>query len=282
MKKVVFLLAVVFSTLVSVAQQTEAYGPFYGLNVYGYKSNLFNSDDFRADSFQTYSMTMSFAGSFEYGYLYDNGFAVSGGLQWGTCNQNYKGADQEYLYKLTANTKTSYLKIPLTFSHQTRNGKKFKFIYSVGFFYSLNTGYSDKIVLDYNDPNVADYETTISKKTISTKNTKDTFKTSYALDYKQYKTHGLGALAGLGFSYRLKERMEFITQLKGEFQFTDAENSDEILYTPTGSTPGNPLLRRTYGNYAKYMSNNQAYKRAATHPFNLGLSLGLRFYVFSF
>jgi hypothetical protein len=283
MKKVSILFFILVATFAAQAQQTEAYGPYYGVNIFVNKSNLFNSDDLRTDSFQKYKMTPSVSGSVEYGYLYDNGFSVSLGLQWGTANQKYTGEDIYLPYKMTATTKSSYLKIPLLFNHQTRNDKKFKFMYTLGFFYSLNTGYSDKIVLDYIDPNSADFETNITKKGIETTNTKDTNKTSYTFDQSVVRSSGLGAIVGAGISYRLKERTEFTMQIKSEFQFNNSENSDEILFTPTGSTTGNPLLHRVYGNYAKYMNvNNTNYGRATTHPFNVGITLGLRFYVFTF
>lgn len=267
---------------VSKAQQTEAYGPFINLNVYGYKSNLFNSDDFRADSFQTYSMTPGFAGSIERGYLFENGFSYALGFQFGTNNQKYQGAHTSYPYKMTATSKSSFIKLPLTFAYQSRNDKKLKFMYSVGFYYSLNTGYTDEIVLDYIDPTAADYTTKITKKDMVTTNSKDTTKTSYAFDKKPVKSHGLGVLGGAGLSYRLKPRTELMVQVKTEFQFTNTESNEEILLTPKGSTPGSPELKHVYGNYAKYMTQPGFYRRAATHPFNLGLTIGLRCYLFTF
>lgn len=282
MKKVILGLTFLIASYSAFSQQTEAYGPFINFNVYGYKSNLFNSDDFRADSFQTYSMTPSFAASIERGRLYENGFSYSVGLQFGTNNQKYVGAHTNYNYKLTANTKASFLKVPLTLAHQTRNDKKLKFLYSIGLFYSLNTGYSDVIQLDYLDINAADFTTTITKKGYETKNNKDTFKTSYDFENSPVNSHGFGALAGVGISYRVASRTELMVNLKGEFQFSNMESTDENLWTPTGSTTGTPELKHLYGNYAKYMSNSGAYRRAATHPFNIGLNIGLRFYLYSF
>ena len=282
MKKVILIALLFVMGFKGFAQETEAYGPFINMNLYGYKSNLFNSDDLRADSFQKYSFTPSFAGSIERGYLYENGFSYSIGFQFGTNSQKYTGADASYPYKLKATTKSSFFKIPLTFSHQTRNDKKLKFLYSLGFYYSLNTAYSDVIEYDYIDPNAADVTTTINKKGLNSKNTKDTFKTSYTFDNSPINAHGLGVLGGAGISYRIKSRTELLINLKGEFQVTNMENTDETLWTPTGSTPGTPRLNHLYGNYAKYMGNSNAYRRAATHPFNIGLQIGLRFYLFSF
>lgn len=282
MKKIATLLGFAFTFFSAYSQETEAYGPFININVYAYKSNLFNSDDLRADSFQKYSITPGFAGSIERGYLYDNGFSYSLGLQFGTNNQKYTGADPNYAYKLTATTKTSFIKVPLTLAHQTRNDKKLKFLYSLGFFYSLNTSYSDQIELDYTNSLLADYTTNITKKEITTKNSLDTAKSSYSFEHKPVNTHGFGALAGAGLSYRLKSRTELMVNLKGEFQFTNLENTDENLWTPTGNTPGTANYKPLYGNYAKYMTGAGAARRAGTRPFNLGLNIGLRFYLFSF
>lgn len=282
MKKVILGFALLLGSLSSFAQETEAYGPFINFNVYGYKSNLFNSDDVRADSFQTYAITPSFAASIERGRLYENGFSYSVGLQFGTNNQKYKGAHKDYAYTLKATTKSSFIKVPLTLAHQTRNDKKLKFMYSLGVFYSLNTGYSDVIELDYIDPLLPDYTTSITKKGIDTKNNKDTNKTSYTFENSPVNTHGFGALGGVGISYRVKSRTELMVNLKGEFQVTNMESPDENLWTPSGSTTGTPELRRHYGNYAKYMNGTGAWRRAATHPFNIGLNIGLRFYLYSF
>ena len=283
MKKITILFALLVSGFASQAQITEAFGPFYNVNVFVNKGNLFNSDDLRVDSFQKYAITPAFAGSLEYGRLYDNGFSYSIGLQFGTCGQKYTGVDSAYPYTLNATTKSSFLKVPLTFSHQTRNDKKLKFMYSLGFFYGLTLAYTDKISMDYTDANLPDYETTITKDKIVTTSAKDTTKRSYALDASPVNKHGLGALGGVGVSYRIKPRTEFIAQVKGEFQFTDLENDTEILHTPTDGTAGVTQLNYVYGNYAKYMNANSSnFRRAATHPFNLGLTIGLRFYVFTF
>ena len=281
MRKILTLLLLALGTATAQAQQTEAYGPFYNINFYGYKSNLFNSDDLRADSFQAYAFTPGFAGSLETGYLYDNGFSYSLGIQFGTNNQKYTGSDRFYPYTLTATTKSSFLKVPLVFSHQSMNDKKLKFMYSVGFFYSLNTGYSDEIVLDYTDANLPDYTTKITKKEMVTTNNKDTVKSSYLLDRRPVNTHGLGAIAGAGISYRLASRTELMVQARTEFQFTNMENNEEILMTPKSGT-GVSELKHLYGNYAKYMTQPGFYRRAATRPFNFGLQIGLRFYVFTF
>lgn len=282
MKKVFLGLALLLASYTGFAQETEAYGPFINFNVYGYKSNLFNSDDLRADSFQAYAITPSFGASIERGRLYENGFSYAIGLQFGTNNQKYTGEHKDYPYKLKATTKASFIKVPLTLAHQTRNDKKLKFMYSLGVFYSLNTGYSDVIELDYIDPLAADFTTTITKKGIDTKNNKDTNKTSYLFENSPINTHGFGALGGVGISYRVASRTELMVNLKGEFQFTNMESTDENLWTPTGSTTGTPELKHLYGNYAKYMNGAGAYRRAGTRPFNIGLNIGLRFYLFSF
>lgn len=281
MRKILTLLFIAMSTASAQAQQSEAYGPFYNINFFGYKSNLFNSDDLRADSFQAYALTPGFAGSLEKGYLYDNGFSYSLGIQFGTNNQKYTGSNRFYPYSLTATTKSSFLKIPLVFSHQSMNEKKLKFMYSVGFFYSLNTGYSDEIVMDNTDANLPDYTTKITKKEMVTTNNKDTMKSSYLLDHSPVSVHGFGAIAGAGISYRLASRLELVMQARTEFQFTNMEYNDEILLTPKAGT-GSAELKHLYGNYAKYMTQPGFYRRAATRPFNLGLQIGLRFYAFTF
>ena len=72
-----------------------------------------------------------------------------------------------------------------------------------------------------------------------------------------------------------------MVQARTEFQFTNMENNEEILLTPKSGT-GVSELKHLYGNYAKYMTQPGFYRRAATRPFNFGLQIGLRFYVFTF
>ncbi|HPI54501.1 MAG TPA: hypothetical protein PLU10_07380 [Chitinophagaceae bacterium] len=280
MKKIVLLsLLLVTGSLL----KAQVYGPYYGINLYGYKSNLFNSDDLRTDTFQSYKITPGFAGSLEYGYLWQNGFSLTTGLQFGTSNQNYKGSDPFLPYTMTANTKMSFIKIPLIFGKQKMNDRKTKLLYTVGFFYSYNTGYSDKIVIDFIDPNTKDLQTTIKKEVETNTVIGDTFKSVYTMDKRPYARHGLGALASLGMIYKLKDKMELIAQVKGEFTITNAENTAEAKYTPVKPTPGLPEMDYTYGNYAKYMNVSKLnYNRAATHPFNIGISVGLRMYLFDF
>lgn len=263
----------------------QLYGPFYGVHLYTYKSNLFNSDDFRADSFQKYKMTLGIAGQFEYGFLYENGFSVSGGLQFGSNNQNYIGEDEDYPYDLKAKTKMSFLKIPLTFGWQAVNDRKMKFLFTWGFYYSYNTGYSDYILYDFKGSAIKDVEVNMKKDTWTSNMVDDTAKTSYVMDQRPYRRHGLGALGGVGFNYRIGEKTDLMVQAKMEFLITNAEHNEETVFTPTGSTAvlEKPRLDRPFENYAKYMyAPKTNHNRAGTHPFNLGLSIGIRHYLFDF
>ncbi len=281
MKKLLLTLTSIMMMLAAQAQLTEIYGPYYGGSLFVNKGNLYNSDDYRADSFQKYQLTPNFAGQLELGYLFENGFSIAGCVQFATCNQKYKGADPYYAFTLTANTKSSFIKLPFIISHQTRNDKLLKFIYSVGFYYALTLGYSDQYTIDAIDPASADFTTSISKGLMTTTNSLTKDKTSYAIRDNIFNTHGLGALAGAGISYRFKEKVEFIAQFRTEMHLTNVENTSENVVSPTDGTPGFPQYKNLYGNYAKYMSvpdNN--YRRAQTRPINMGINLGLRFYKF--
>lgn len=285
MKKLILAAIITFFGLQVSAQ---VYGPFYGANVFVNKSNLFNSDDLRADSFQTYKITPSFAGNFEFGYLYESGFSIASGLQFGTCNQNYKGSDNYYLYDLTASTKTSFLKIPIIFGMQKMNDKKLKFLYTLGFYYSYNTGYSETWELTEKALipvlNIHRKQTyTIKDDIFSYSNNYDTIKSSSRMDKRPYQRHGLGGLASIGFRYQLKEKLDFIAQLKGEFTVTNAEITEDVRFTPVNDPTVFPYTGHAFENYAKYMNNSNAnWNRASTHPFNVGISLGIRYYLFDF
>lgn len=282
------LILIVFVAICSLQVSAQIFGPFYGVNLYVNKSNLFNSDDLRADSFQSYKMTSSFAGNFEYGYLYESGFSVATGIQFGSCNQSYKGSYNSYTQDLTASTKMSFIKIPVIFGIQKNNDKKMKFLYTVGLFYSYNTKYSD--TWEYTDKvailGVTHKDTyTLTDDVLTySNNTNSTLNSSYSLSKRPYQRHGFGTSASIGFRYQMKGKMEFIGQLKGEFTLTNAETTEETRFTPV-KAPTNTFgySGHAFSNYAKYMFDpNSNWNRASTHPFNLGISLGIRYYLFDF
>ena len=128
-----------------------------------------------------------------------------------------------------------------------------------------------------------DLTTTIDKKTIENKYGGDTSKYASTVDQRPYRRHGWGAILGLGASKRFNQNAEGFIQFKIEYQISSSENNDEMIYTPTA---GSKEIKRTghvWGNYAKYMrSANSNYNRPATHPFNMGLTFGLRYYLFDF
>ncbi len=272
----------------NINAQDKTYGPFWGLHFYGYKSNLFNSDDFRVDSFQKYKITPGFGGSIEYGYLYQSGFSVSGGIEYGTNNQNYIGEHISYTFDMEAKTKASFLKIPIVFGMQARKDKRLKYFYTLGFYYSYNTGYSDKIVLDFKDSITKQPTETISIDKDSYTVTYDTskYQTVLSMDKRPVIRNGAGVLAGMGINYRIKDKIQFIAQLKGEFTFTNIENIEKVrfVYQPgTNNTVGFPYSGYLYNNYSKYMDDKQKnWNRAGTHPFNIGLTVGIRYYLFDF
>lgn len=283
MRKAIALLLLSFIILQTQAQDTR-YGTFYGVHLYGYKSNLFNSDDLRVDSFQTYSITPGFGIQAEYGFLAENGFSISGGIQFGTNNQNYKGSHINVPYTMKASTKTSFLKIPLTMGIQAINDKKMKFLYTWGFYYSYLTAASDYMLIDYILPQTRDIETNIKNNEKTVQIIGDTAKARYSMDKRPYRRHGLGALASAGVTYRIGHKTDLLIQAKGEFQFTNMETTDEVVFTPTSNfTSPYTFLGHAFGNYAKWMDRQPAnHNRAATRPFNLGISIGIRHYLWDF
>jgi hypothetical protein len=285
MKKV---LSICIFVLIANFSNAQIFGPYIGGSAYSFKSNLFNSDDLRVDSFQTYKKTLGFAGSFDFGYLWENGVSLNSGLQLGSNNQKYVGGDSSFPFQMEAKTKLTFLRIPLTIGKQRMDGEhKTVFIYSAGLFYSYNTGYKDEYLQDYYDTTIKDFRVITTKKTQTVSwVSKDTIISSYVMNKRPYTRHGFGAVATLGISYKLKAKLFLNVLAKGEFQITNAEVTDRITFSNIKNsvlTPIPPVTRHTFGNYAKYMTKSNAnHNRAGTHPFNLGLSIGLRYYLFEF
>jgi hypothetical protein len=282
------LLSICIFLLASQLVDAQIYGPYIGASFYGYKSNLFNSDDLRVDSFQKYVITPGFAGSFDYGYLWENGVTFNTGLQIGTSNQKYKGGDTTFPYQFEAQTKLTQVKIPITIGKQTMHGEhKVVLIYSAGLYYAYTASYKDELFVNFTNKNIKDLRYVTEKKTFTEKwDIKDTITNAYVMSRRPYTKHGIGVVANLGIAYRIKEKLDFTVLAKAEFQVTNAEITDQIVYTNAKSGISNPIVpesKHAFGNYAKYMTKaNQNHNRSGTHPFNIGLSVGLRYYLFEF
>ncbi|MBL7772065.1 MAG: hypothetical protein JNM95_04300 [Chitinophagaceae bacterium] len=287
MKKILVLCLAVLTIGIAKAQD-RTYGPFYGIHVFGYKSNLFNSDDFRADSFQKYQFTPGFGATLEFGRLYQSGFSVAGGLSFGTSNQKYVGNDISYTYNMTATTSTSFLKIPIIFGLQAHKDKRLKYFYTLGFYYSYNTGYKDVRKKDYKDDltKAPTETTTITKDTYTITYDTTKLQTVLSMDKSPIVRNGFGALAGFGINYRIKDKMQFIAQLKGEFTITNIESIEKTRFRyvdGTNNTVGFPYSGYVYDNYTKYMNDPKSnWNRSGTHPFNLGIQIGIRYYLYDF
>lgn len=287
MKKSLVTLLLLMSVMSGFAQD-RTYGPFYGVHLFAYKSNLFNSDDLRVDSFQKYQFTPGVSGTLEYGYLYQSGFSISTGIGFGTNNQKYVGSDMNYSFEMNATTKLSFIKIPLNLTFQAHQDRRLKYFYSLGVFYSYNTGYSDVKTIDYKDSLTKQpTEThTITKDTYTI--TVDTTKlqTVLSMDHRPIVRNGFGATAGFGINYKLNDKMQFIAQIKGEFLLSNIESIEKTKFqyvTGTNNLTGFPFSGYIYQNYGKYMNDpNHNWNRAGTHPFNLGINFGIRFYLFDF
>ncbi|MBL7767174.1 MAG: outer membrane beta-barrel protein [Chitinophagaceae bacterium] len=286
MRKFVTSLAAMLSLSFFAQAQMEQYGPFVGGHAFVYKSNLFNSDDFRSDSVQKYKATMGFGGGFDYGYKGENGVSISSGLYFGTNNQKYGSEDTIVGDVLTfsAETKMSFLKVPLIISIQTRNESNLKAYYSLGAYICYNTGYSETINWDYKHNNSSlDLETTIEKKMMTSKYKGDSNTYSWKLDKRPYRRLGIGAIAAVGVSQKLSKQLDGYIQAKLEYQITNAEYSGETTFTPNNSKSGARYIDHLWGNYAKYMPDKKSdYERWGTHPFNLGVTFGLRYFIFKF
>ncbi|HNF71621.1 MAG TPA: outer membrane beta-barrel protein [Chitinophagaceae bacterium] len=266
--------------------QIEQYGPYIGLNVFGYKSNLYNAEDLASDSVQKYKMTFGFSGGFDFGYRALNGISISSGISFGTCNQNYSSTDSIVgdIVAFKATTKMSYLKIPVVVTMQTRNEKPVKAYYSLGLFYSYNTGASDEATWDYTHNAFSpDLTLNIKGETIEKLYSNDKTKYEAKVNERPYRRHGWGGIFALGLSKQYSKKGEWFAQAKIEYQISSSENTDELTYTPT---PGSMEPRRTdhvWGNYAKFMPDNtSAYSRPATHPYCLGINIGIRRYLYDF
>jgi hypothetical protein len=286
MKKIwIPFLALMAFSYVSKAQ-IEHYGPFVGGNVFGYKANLYNAKDFAADSVQKYKMTFGVSGGFDFGYRWLNGISISSGISFGSCNQNYGSKDSIAgdIVDFSASTKMSFVKIPLVISMQTRNDKPRKAYYSLGVFYSYNAGFSETATWDYTHNSFSPDKTiNIKGEEIETQLANDSKIYKSTMSERPYQRHAWGAILGLGMSKRYSDNAEWFFQTKVEYQVSSSENTDEVTFTPTEGSVEPRRVGHVWGNYAKYMQNDKAsFSRPATHPFCLGLTFGIRYYLFNF
>ncbi|MBK7763780.1 MAG: outer membrane beta-barrel protein [Bacteroidetes bacterium] len=284
-KRVLQLITFSFLSVFANAQ-IEHYGPFVGGNVFVYKSNLYNAKDLASDSVQKYKATMGFSGGFDFGYRMLNGISISSGISFGTSNQKYASKDSIVgdVVDFKATTKMSFIKIPIVLSMQTRNDKPTKAYYSLGLFYSYNTGFSDNATWDYKHNSFSpDRTMNIDGEIVENLFANDKKIYSSKISERPYRRHGWGAILGLGASKRFSEKAEWFIQSRIEYQVSSSENTDELIFNPTPGSVEERRVGRVFGNYAKYMQNTKSsYDRPATHPFNIGLTFGLRYYLFDF
>jgi hypothetical protein len=166
----------------------------------------------------------------------------------------------------------------------TRNDKAAKAYYSLGLFYSYNTGFSETVNWDYqHNTFYRDQTTTIKKQTIENVYAKDTNKYVSTVDQRPYNRHGWGAIMGMGVSKRFNKNTEWFVQFKIEYQISNTENNSQMIFTPEAGSKDTKHLGYVWGNYAKYMFKpNSNYNRPATHPFDMGLTFGIHYYLWDF
>jgi hypothetical protein len=149
-------------------------------------------------------------------------------------------------------------------------------------YYGYNATFSEEANWEYEYNNsYRDRTMTIDKETIETKYAGDTNKYVATIDDRPYKRHSWGAILGMGASKRMNKNTEGFVQFKIEYQISSSENTEETVFTPTKGSKETKRTGYVWGNYAKYMHGaNSNYNRPATHPFNMGITFGIRYYLF--
>jgi hypothetical protein len=124
---------------------------------------------------------------------------------------------------------------------------------------------------------------TIDKFTIENEFSGDTSTYISEVEDRPYRRHGWGAVMAMGLSKQFNKNAEWFVQAKMEYQISNSEFNEETLFTPASGSSDKRKLGHVWGNYAKYMHRaNSNYNRPFTHPFNIGVTFGIRYYLFDF
>jgi len=273
---------VVLFTKVCVAQT----GIVVGINGFGYKSNLYNHYDFKADKSLDYVRSYGTSFGVEIGYQLEKAYIISINPKTSKVNQDYIGKSLDAFgdeYKTTINSNLSYLSIPLTLQKTYGEGK-LKFNLSGGIQYWKLLKYREFYSRDYTSEPQYGFTRIIEKdqyefyKNITASNPH----AKATMNKYLYKKNNFGLNVGAGTSFPITNNFQVYVKLNAEYSLFDIEYKDTIMLK--ANDIGSSWLTGSFlplGIAQKYtpVSNLNADKRENTHIFNLGLMLGLRFII---
>jgi hypothetical protein len=281
-KKYIAILALGLFTKNSIAQT----GIVVGINGFGYKSNLYNQLDKKADARLDYVKSYGSSYGIEVGWQFNKtlGFTINPKIS--KVNQDYMGDAEDFQgkYKSTIETNLKYISIPLVI-HGNFGNSKLKLTTSVGIQYSSLKKYKDYFKKEY-----ASFQ---SENNINRIISNNNFDFNYIYNFESinviaitdkfiYKKNVFGLNAGLGVLYDINKTIQVYSKINSEYSLFDVENKEGLDLKITKGT--NVFGNKKYEAHSlpiKYTlgSDPTIIERENTHIFNLGLILGLRFII---
>lgn len=291
MKKQILGLLALFVCHTSMAQydysangrnDAPVLGMQWGLAGGGFTSMLTNRDDIAADKrLDPQMMNFSYAAGVEGIYWFQRTVGFGGQLLYWNGGAKYLGDDTLTKLKLTAQTKMTYIKLPLMFYFKSYNryypNRRTRFNAMFGPYVSVLQSFTDKSTFK-NDDIGFKTETTIDNGGYK----EDGLKAK--IDGSVYKPFDLGFSFGFGVEARLWRRTVVALTLRTDIGIIDVEDKRERKLKFENDTT-NYSFKYWDGLYAKYNSPNALDKlagfqanRPATKNFSLGAFLSIRKY----
>jgi hypothetical protein len=257
-------------------------GMQWGLTGGGFTSMLTNRDDINADErVNPQAMNFNYMAGVEGIYWFQKTVGFGGQLLYWNGGAKYTGLDTITDIKMSAQTKMSYIKLPLLFHFKSFNryypNRRTRFSAQFGPYVALLQQFSDEITYQKDDINF--------KSTSSVSNTSfESNGLKGKINGNIYKPFDVGFAFGIGGEVRLWKRTVVALHVRADVGIIDVEDKRKrkIKY---GSDTTQYDFNYWDGLYAKYTAPNvidqlggwQA-NRPATKNFSVGAFLSLRKY----
>lgn len=257
-------------------------GMQWGLTGGGFTAMMPNRDDLNADQrLNPEMMNFSYGAGVEGIYWFQKTVGFGGQLLYWNGGAKYSGLDTFTDIKLSAQTKMTYLKLPLLFHFKSYNryypNRRTRFSAMFGPYVAFLQQFSDKITLSNADLNYS-ATSTITNTQLESNGLKG------KINGNIYKPFDLGFAFGIGAEVRLWKRTVVALHVRTDLSFFDVEDKRKrkIKY---GTDTTQYDFNYWDGLYAKYTAPNildnaagfQA-NRPATKNFSVGAFLSLRKY----
>ena len=271
----------------------ESYGQdkgiLVGLNAYGYKSNLYNKADLKADDdYMKYIRSYERSYGLELGYQLNSQWQVEIEPNFASVSQGYEGlvyyqfSDPQV--KREISTKLNYFKLPITLC-RSFGTKKLKIQGQLGLTFWRLRNYTDVYKVTFLEDDRIEFVRAINNLDYTYEIPNSTVKRESVLAENIYNNFTLGLHGGLGVAYYFTPKIQAYANFRVEYTLSGIENKDSIevvkanyfLQDGAKVAPFGSSTVKYFDSY--FTSANPNAERLPTHIFNMGICVGIRYLI---